>query len=181
MQHPLPAPPPCITLWTPSTLLAHTLLPPYSPLHPLATHHSTLLPPAPFCPPSTLQPPCCTLCPRPLPHPMDLHTPQHPAAPPCTPARTHRWPRLTPPPPPRAQGLQQRVGTLQGALARAQGEKREAERVAQRLEKEHGALKSTLDKVRAPRGAPAWRGGGGKCSLGGRTGGRAQRAPQGQR
>lgn len=55
-------------------------------------------------------------------------------------------------------GLQERVGSLQRALTRTQGEKREAERIALRLEKDKSALKKTLDKVRpwvaAPLGAP---------------------------
>lgn len=72
----------------------------------------------------------------------------------------------TPPPPAQALrqrqeehgGLQERVGSLQRALTRTQGEKREAERIALRLEKDKSALKKTLDKVRpwvaAPLGAP---------------------------
>lgn len=51
--------------------------------------------------------------------------------------------------------LQERLGSLQRALAQLEAEKRDAERSALRLEKERAALKSTLDKVgRAPRALP---------------------------
>ena len=51
--------------------------------------------------------------------------------------------------------LQERLGSLQRALAQLEAEKRDAERSALRLEKERAALKSTLDKVgRAPWALP---------------------------
>lgn len=43
--------------------------------------------------------------------------------------------------------LQERLGSLQRALAQLEAEKREAERSALRLEKDRVALKKTLDKV----------------------------------
>lgn len=45
------------------------------------------------------------------------------------------------------QLLQERLGSLQHALARLEAEKREVERSALRLEKDRMALKKTLDKV----------------------------------
>lgn len=45
------------------------------------------------------------------------------------------------------QLLQERLGSLQHALAQLEAEKREVERSALRLEKERVALKKTLDKV----------------------------------
>lgn len=44
--------------------------------------------------------------------------------------------------------LQERLSSLQKALAQMEGEKREAERASLRLEKDKAALKKTLDKVR---------------------------------
>lgn len=43
--------------------------------------------------------------------------------------------------------LQERLASLQKALAQLESEKREAERLSLRLEKEKGALRRTLDKV----------------------------------
>lgn len=45
------------------------------------------------------------------------------------------------------QLLQERLGSLQHALAQLEAEKREVERSALRLEKDRVALKKTLDKV----------------------------------
>lgn len=43
--------------------------------------------------------------------------------------------------------LREHLGSLQGALAQLESEKREAERLSLRLEKEKGALRRTLEKV----------------------------------
>lgn len=50
--------------------------------------------------------------------------------------------------------LQERLGSLQRALAQLEAEKREVERSALRLDKDRVALRKTLDKVTCSRGPP---------------------------
>lgn len=50
--------------------------------------------------------------------------------------------------------LQERLGSLQRALAQLEVEKRELERSALQLDKDRNALRKTLDKVPAPLGYP---------------------------
>lgn len=50
--------------------------------------------------------------------------------------------------------LQERLGSLQRALAQLEAEKREVERSALRLEKDRVALRRTLDKVGCSLGSP---------------------------
>lgn len=57
--------------------------------------------------------------------------------------------------------FQERLSSLQTALAQIESEKREAERTSRRLEKDKIALRKTLDKVR-----PLWM----VCGLSGRVG-----------
>lgn len=49
--------------------------------------------------------------------------------------------------------MQERLGSLQRALAQLEAEKREVERSALRLGKDHVALRKTLDKVACSAGA----------------------------